>query len=143
MSIKSAYLFRCPNLKCSDYTVLPRQSHLGNFDGLSNPSKGIWPINYLCRRCELGYEISESMIHREGVETLALGQLVRYDFSSDQLGFLMHCEIYCKENEAYNEDHPDMHEPVESVLKPSRFWQGSYEQPINVSVSTEKRTGLR
>jgi len=93
------YAFNCPNPKCPLYIVLPRQSHLGNFGDQSNPSKGTWPILYLCLHCGQLSEVPSGAIHLATVETQDHYQLVRYDFASDQSGSLQHCAIYTQEAE--------------------------------------------
>jgi hypothetical protein len=76
-------------------------------------------------------------IRLEAFETRDRYQLVRYDFASDQSGFLYHCAIYTEENEfgiAYRAlRQQDGQEAIERVLKVSKIWEGSYDYQINVS----------
>jgi|ERR1039458_708725 hypothetical protein len=137
MSIKSVYAFKCQNPKCPLYIALPRQSHLGKFDDQLSPATEIWPIQYLCLDCGHLSGVPSESIRLEAVETQDQYQLVRYDFASDQSGFLHHCAICTQEDEfgiAYRAlRHQDGQEAIERVLKASKIWDGSYEYRINVS----------
>lgn len=42
---------QCPGCE-NGRTILPRQSRLGTFRALPNPSKYSWPAMFLCRECE-------------------------------------------------------------------------------------------
>jgi len=138
MPIELVHLFRCPNQKCSDYAVLPRQSHLGRFADQPSPAKDIWPIRYLCRSCGLASEIPAQAIHPEEAEMPEQNQLVRYDFSSDQSGSLVNFAIYSKERRLYRTSpdirREDAYGAIEHVLKPFGIWLGSYGDTIQVSI---------
>ncbi len=41
----------CPKPHCKGTIVLPRRSPLGNFQGLDDLPKGIWPATFLCPVC--------------------------------------------------------------------------------------------
>jgi hypothetical protein len=132
----------CLNEMCQNHTkqlVLPRQSHLGKFDDLPNPTKEIWPILFLCQTCGHMSEILDALIHPATVEKLGQNQLVRYDFASDQSGSLQHCAIYTQETEfdiAYRAlRSQNGSEAIEKILKVSEIWDGSYE---GVCVSVDK-----
>jgi hypothetical protein len=121
-----------------DYIALPLASHLGKFDGEVNPSKDVWPINFLCLRCNLLFGIPPEAIHLRGAETRDRNQLVRYDFASDQSGILRHFGIYTVENAASTPyrivDQLLADEAIENVLKPFGLWQKSYGQRVNISI---------
>jgi hypothetical protein len=138
MAIQNVYTFRCPNPNCTDYFVLPRQTHLGKFDDQSSPSKDIWPILYLCLCCEQLSEVPAQAICQERVETQGQYRLVRYDFSSDQSGSLQHFGIYTKEKRGGIADQAirqqDARGAIEYVLKPSGLWDKSYGERIEVSI---------
>jgi hypothetical protein len=132
------HLFRCPNQKCTDFSVLPRQSHLGDFATKPSPAKDIWPIRYLCRSCGLASEIPVQAIHTEGVEMPVQNQLVRYDFSSDQSGSLVSLAVYSKERRLHRTS-PDIRREdpdaaIEHVLRPFGVWQGSHGDTIQVRI---------
>jgi len=44
-----------PCLYCDGRAILPRQSRLGKFQGLPNPTTASWPAMFLCRKCERTY----------------------------------------------------------------------------------------
>jgi len=133
---KQQACIRCPN--CSDYIVLPRQSHLGKFGDQLNPSKDIWPILYLCLPCGQLSEIPAQAIHSEEVETRDRNQLVRYDFASGQSDSLCHCAIYTQETAfgiAYRAlRQQDGTEAVERILKVSKIWDDSWGTDIKISI---------
>jgi hypothetical protein len=140
MPIERVHLFRCPNQKCSNYAVLPRQSHLGTFADQPSPAKDIWPIRYLCRSCGLASEIPAQAIHPEEAEMPEQNQLVRYDFSSDQSGSLVSFAIYSKERRLYRTSpdirREDAYGAIEHVLKPFGIWLDSYGDTIQVSIDS-------
>jgi hypothetical protein len=109
---------RCPN--CARSIVLPRQSHLGKFDGQITPSMDIWPINFLCLPCGLVSEIQSRAIHLEELEMQDQYQLVRYDFASDQSGALAHVPIYTRE--ARLESLTDSKEYVPEAKRKTAYW---------------------
>jgi hypothetical protein len=138
MSIQRVHLFHCPNKNCHDHTVLPRQSHLGRFDGRSNPATDIWPIRYLCLYCGQPSAVQASKIRQDSVETQDQYQLVRYDFSSDRSGSLEHFGIYTKERMQHD---GSLHRPTETgreaferVLKPFGLVHDSFGDTVHVSV---------
>lgn len=126
----------CPN--CLNYTPLPLESHLGEFDFEVNPSKDSWPIRFLCLQCKLLFGIPPEAIHLRDAETRDRNQLVRYDFASDQSGILRHFGIYTIEKTGpipYRiVDQLVADEAIENVLKPSGLWQKSYGQRVNISI---------
>ena len=138
MAKRNVYLFNCPGKKHNDHIVLPTQSHLGKFDGLSDPSKDIWPIRYLCLYCGQASVIDDNMIRREAADTQDRYQLVRYDFASGQSGTLQHFAIYTKEPISdLNMRHVGIETPraiFERVLKPFGLVDDSFGDNANVSV---------
>lgn len=125
---------RCQN--CGRNIVLPPQSHLGTFGDQINPSKDIWPINFLCLKCGLVSVTPPQAIHLVELETRDQSPLVRYDFSSALSGSSGHVAIYtqeCSENGHERGDIPQS-ESINLVLLPTRLWRDSYGPEINVSI---------
>jgi len=123
---------------CGRHIILPSQSHLGTFDGQINPSKNIWPINYFCLPCGLLSKIRLQAIQLEEIETRDQYQLVRYDFSSAQVGCSAHIAIYTQEAllEAFSDskEYVPEHEAGDRVLLPSLLWRDSYGHQFNVGI---------
>lgn len=126
--------FCCPNPRCSDRTVLPRQSPLGKFDGQPSPSKDIWPIKYLCRACGQSSEIPDEAIHPKVAENTDRNQLFQYVFSNGQPDSVVRIWIYCKENQFFAAGHTTAQEAIQNVLLPSGFWRDFDGSPKFVGI---------
>jgi hypothetical protein len=136
MPLQTVYAFNCPNPKCPLYTVLPRESRLGKFDSQLNPSKGIWPIQYLCRSCNQPFEVQSEAIHPRPAESTNQSQLIQYVFSNGQPDSLVRIWIYCKESETYTLDRKTLEDIVHEVLSPSGFWRDEYGTPKYVDAES-------
>jgi hypothetical protein len=139
MTIQRVCLFRCSNAKCSIDIVLPRQSHLGQFDDLANPATGIWPITYLCQRCGRVSEVPAEAIRQEISGTRDRGPLFRYDFSNGRPDSPARFVIYTQENKPDTVNAEDARQAVERILKPSGLWRESYGPVEHIAIDAINR----
>ena len=134
MPIQREYVFHCQTPECRDYTVLPHRSHLGTFDDQLDPSKGIWPITYLCQSCGHVSVVPAGMIRPEDIEAQARSPLVWYEFSNGLQHSLERFSIYSKESQPEYLDHLVWDRAVKTVLEPSGLWRDSYGKLAYVNV---------
>lgn len=140
MPTEQLYLFGCPTPKCRAQIPLPRQSHLGKFDGPSNLATDVWPLAYLCLYCGQLSWVPAKAIRQKTSEKLAQGQLFRYDFSNGRPDDLHRFVVYTLENKPDTVNTEDARTAVRRILKPSGLWRDSYGTVRQIGIEAIKDT---
>jgi hypothetical protein len=127
MPIHRLYAIVCPNDRCSDRIVLPRQSHLGTFEYPINQSTDVWPIRYLCQRNKQWYAAHAEAIRPASVDRPdpqpRIKCLVHYVFSNGNVDDLQRVNIYTDTKTPWTENGDLL---IEHLLMPSGLWKDSY-----------------